>query len=368
VALAAIAAGAAVWAPRPWETPSGLPGTTPGTAVEVAEAPAASLPPAPELPQAAPLPAPEPETRPETRIEALPPEYFPGAPALTPPGDTNHPPNIGTAPQALGTPASPDALAAPAAMAAAPIPPPDPEPAPPGRDPVAAWTGPVPALEPPGLSSPPGAQEISGVMEPAAWVDGVSLLAKSASPPRAPPAAPTVEPPPAAPSVEPPVTAPTVEPPPAEPATTVVDAAQPVEGTEALLPAPIPVPRPARTDPDAPTKFASLISPLPKTRPALPALPRKLPSVATLPAITGAARPSIRAAATERSLPLDRIALIGILNLDTGRKALLRLPNGRYRSVMVGDVLDGWRVSMIGTDAMRITRSGEDRTFLLVNR
>jgi len=47
---------------------------------------------------------------------------------------------------------------------------------------------------------------------------------------------------------------------------------------------------------------------------------------------------------------------------------LLRLPNGRYRSVIVGDVLDGWRVSMIGADAMRITRSGEDRTFLLVTR
>ncbi len=141
---------------------------------------------------------------------------------------------------------------------------------------------------------------------------------------------------------------------------------------EVTLPVPIPVPRPARTDPDAPTKFASLTSPLPKTRPAFPALPRDLPSVATLPAITEAAQPSIRGsirvAAAEPGLPLDRTALIGILNLDTGRKALLRLPNGRYRTVIVGDVLDGWRVRMIGVDAMRITRSGEERTFLLVNR
>ncbi len=66
--------------------------------------------------------------------------------------------------------------------------------------------------------------------------------------------------------------------------------------------------------------------------------------------------------------PLDRTALIGIVNLGTGRKALLRLPNGRYRSAIVGDVLDAWRVSVIGAEAMRITRSGEDRTFLLVNR
>jgi hypothetical protein len=235
-------------------------------------------------------------------------------------------------------------------MAAAPLPPPNPGPAPPERDPVAAWAGPVPALEPPGLFPPPAVQEISGVMEPPARVEGISLLAKSASPPQAP------------------VAAATVEPPPAEPATTAVDAAESVEVAEAPLPVPIPVPRPAHTDPDVPMKFASLTSPLPKTRPALPAVPHKLPSVAALPAITGTAQRSIRAAATEQGPPLDRTALIGILNLNTGRKALLRLPNGRYRSVIVGDVLDGWRVSMIGVDAMRITRSGEDRTFLLVNR
>ena len=358
LALAAIAAGAAVWAPRPWETPSDRPGTTPGTAVEVAEAPAASLPPAPELPQAAPLPAPEPETRPEMHFDARPPEHFPGTPVLAPPGAADHRLKIGVASKVAEILASPDALAAPAVMAAVPHPPPDPEPVPPGRDPVAAWTSPVPVPEPPGLFSPPGAQAISGGMEPAAWVDGVSLLAKSASLSRVPPAAPTVEPPPA------------------EPATTAVDGAQPVEAAEAPLPVPIPVPRPARTDPNPPTKFASLFSPLPKTRPALPAVPRKLPSVTALPAITGAAqhsirgsiRGSIRAAATEQGLPLDRTALIGILNLGTGRKALLRLPNGGYRSVIVGDVLDGWRVSLIGADAMRITRSGKNQTFLLVNR
>jgi hypothetical protein len=125
-----------------------------------------------------------------------------------------------------------------------------------------------------------------------------------------------------------------------------------------------PVPEP---DPDAPTQYASLSAPMPPARPALPALPEELPSAALLP-ISGAAQRSIQEAATEHGLPLDRASLIGILNLDTGRKALLRLPNGRYRSVVVGDVLDGWRVSLIGTDAMRITRSGQDHTLLLVNR
>jgi hypothetical protein len=97
-------------------------------------------------------------------------------------------------------------------------------------------------------------------------------------------------------------------------------------------------------------------------------VPRELPSISALPAITGIGPRSIRSAGTEQGLPMGRAALIGILNLETGRKALLRLPNGRYRSVVVGDVLDGWRVSLIGVDAMRITRSGEDRTLLLINR
>ena len=173
----------------------------------------------------------------------------------------------------------------------------------------------------------------------------------------------TPEPAPKAPPV-----APTVEPPPAEPAMAAVDAAKSVGAAEAASLVPIPVPRPARADRAAPTKFANPTSPLPNNRPALPAVARELPSVATLPSITGTAQRSIRAAATETGLPLDRTALIGVLNLDTGRKALLRLPNGRYRTVIVGDVLDGWRVSMIGVDAMRITRGGEDRTLLLVNR
>ncbi len=77
---------------------------------------------------------------------------------------------------------------------------------------------------------------------------------------------------------------------------------------------------------------------------------------------------SVREAATEHGLPLNQVSLIGILDLESGRKALLRMPDGRYRSVVTGDTIDGWRVSMIGIDAMRVTRSGQDQTLLLVSR
>ncbi len=117
-------------------------------------------------------------------------------------------------------------------------------------------------------------------------------------------------------------------------------------------------------DPDAPTEYASLSAPLPRKRPALPALPKTLPSI-SLPKISPK---SVQEAATEQGLPLDQVTLIGILDLESGRRALLRLPNGRYRSVVVGDVLDGWRISLIGLDALRVTRSGQDRTLLLVSR
>ena len=99
-----------------------------------------------------------------------------------------------------------------------------------------------------------------------------------------------------------------------------------------------------------------------------PDRPARADPAPALPAIGAGAPPPVRAAASERGLPLDRVALVGILNLEAGRKALLRLPDGVFRSVGIGDVIDGWRVSAIGVDAMRVSRGAEDRTLLLVSR
>lgn len=148
----------------------------------------------------------------------------------------------------------------------------------------------------------------------------------------------------------------------------------------AALPQPafLPVARPA---PDARTgagklmapavmdKTKRLSAPIPPARPRAAADPRKIASAAAvLPPIGAAALASLPAAAAELGLPLDHAALIGILNLESGRKALLRLPGGDYRALRVGDVIEGWRVSAIGLDAMRVSRGGEDRTLLLVSR
>jgi hypothetical protein len=411
LALSVIAAGSAAWTVRPWETRSGPAVMAPGGAVEVAEAPPIVQPPLPvSKPVAAdPMQAPGPETHAEAIHPegSVPPEHFPRNLVLSPPSGTARPPTIAPSLTAFDIPPVPEALTTPAGIGPAPLPLPDPEPASLRRDPVAAQIGPVPEMQPREISAPLAVKENYHAMEPLVRIEKVTLLSHGKTPPQKAPASPSAGPPPA------------------EPITTAEDASAASESAVAPLnvPAPVSAPRPARADPvdrgaaivetnptpkvvppprparsgepetntetrpeplappvttsdlpagampvAPPTTFASLTSPLPRIRPARRAAPRALPPVTTLPAITGSPQRSTRAAASEQGLPLDRTALIGILDLDTGRKALLRLPDGRYRSVIVGDVLDGWRVAIIGPDAMRFTRGGEDLTLLLVNR
>lgn len=139
-------------------------------------------------------------------------------------------------------------------------------------------------------------------------------------------------------------------------------------GVELAMVAPAAGP-PDPPDPNAPTALAALTSPHPPVRPAHPVIRVSLPPATALPNVTRTPPPgSVTSAATDQGLPLDRTALIGILNLDGNRRALLRMPDGRYRSVVVGDVLDGWKVSSIGVDAMRISKGGTNRTLPLVSR
>ncbi|MGF1446534.1 MAG: hypothetical protein ACFBRM_10085 [Pikeienuella sp.] len=77
---------------------------------------------------------------------------------------------------------------------------------------------------------------------------------------------------------------------------------------------------------------------------------------------------TVRVAARVEGLPLDRAVLIGILQLETGRSALVRTADGQVRRLSRGDAVDGWRVALIGRDALRLERSGRSKTLLLVGR
>ena len=81
--------------------------------------------------------------------------------------------------------------------------------------------------------------------------------------------------------------------------------------------------------------------------------------------------PSRRASARPRARKDCRsnsTSLIGVIDAQSGREALLRMPSGDFLKVAAGDTVRGWRVSLIGRDAVRLTRGGESRTLLLVTR
>ncbi len=59
---------------------------------------------------------------------------------------------------------------------------------------------------------------------------------------------------------------------------------------------------------------------------------------------------------------LKRVNLIGVYGTPSNRRALVRLPSGRYKKVKVGDTVDGGRVVAIGDSELRYQKSGRSLT------
>ncbi len=68
-----------------------------------------------------------------------------------------------------------------------------------------------------------------------------------------------------------------------------------------------------------------------------------------------------REATLDNAINLRRLNLIGVYGQPSNRRALVRLSNGRYLKVEVGDRLDGGRVSAIGEGELRYTKNGRSR-------
>lgn len=91
-----------------------------------------------------------------------------------------------------------------------------------------------------------------------------------------------------------------------------------------------------------------------QTQVAAVAVPRTQTRTPKIPTATTVAR-----AATEQNvIALRRINLIGVYGSPSSRRALVRMANGRYKKVKVGDRLDGGRVTAIGDSELRYTKSG----------
>ncbi|NEK24593.1 hypothetical protein GV827_19610 [Sulfitobacter sp. JBTF-M27] len=65
-------------------------------------------------------------------------------------------------------------------------------------------------------------------------------------------------------------------------------------------------------------------------------------------------------ATVRNALNLRKVNLIGVYGKPSNRRALVRLGNGRYQKVVVGDRIDGGRVSAIGEGELRYTKRGRD--------
>ncbi|MEM9851354.1 MAG: hypothetical protein AAF761_05080 [Pseudomonadota bacterium] len=84
----------------------------------------------------------------------------------------------------------------------------------------------------------------------------------------------------------------------------------------------------------------------------------------------GTARPApgptattVARAATERTrFSKSRMSLVGVFGTPAARRALVRLPTGRYVKVKAGDRVSGWQVSAIGESSLRIRKGSRNQT------
>jgi len=67
-----------------------------------------------------------------------------------------------------------------------------------------------------------------------------------------------------------------------------------------------------------------------------------------------------RSATVKNAINLRKVNLIGVYGKPSSRRALVRLSNGRYKKVRVGDRIDGGRVSAISNSELRYKKSGRN--------
>ncbi len=72
-----------------------------------------------------------------------------------------------------------------------------------------------------------------------------------------------------------------------------------------------------------------------------------------------------RQATMNNAINLRKVNLIGVYGTPSNRRALIRLPSGRYKKVKVGDRVDGGRVVAIGDSELRYQKGGRNMTLTI---
>lgn len=88
---------------------------------------------------------------------------------------------------------------------------------------------------------------------------------------------------------------------------------------------------------------------------AAPAPATAAPSIPSNASVT-------RAATVRNGINLHRVNLIGVTGTPSDRRALVRLPSGRFVTVGVGDRVDGGRVAAIGQRSLQYVKNGRNIT------
>ena len=69
-----------------------------------------------------------------------------------------------------------------------------------------------------------------------------------------------------------------------------------------------------------------------------------------------------RQATVRNAIDLSQLNLIGVYGQPSDRMALVRLSNGRYQKVKVGDRIEGGRILAIGENSLRYQKDGRNQT------
>ena len=69
-----------------------------------------------------------------------------------------------------------------------------------------------------------------------------------------------------------------------------------------------------------------------------------------------------KSATVKNAINLRNVNLIGVYGKPSSRRALVRLSNGRYQKVQVGDRIDGGRISAIGDNELRYKKGSRNLT------
>ncbi|MTJ04069.1 MAG: hypothetical protein FH759_05155 [Sediminimonas qiaohouensis] len=72
-------------------------------------------------------------------------------------------------------------------------------------------------------------------------------------------------------------------------------------------------------------------------------------------------------ATVKNALSMRKISLIGVYGKPSSRRALVRLGNGRFKKVQIGDSIDGGRVAAIGETELRYIKGGRNLVLEMPN-